>query len=80
MKDLKERRVCVKFYFKLGKKTFTEVFQMLQQACGEDCLSRAQYQQWYQRFNSGRTSIEDEPKSGGLPCQWTTITLRKSLL
>jgi len=37
---------------------------MLQQACGEDCLSRTQYHQWYQRFKSGRTFIEDDPKSG----------------
>jgi len=53
---------------------------MLQQAYGEDCLSRTQYHEWYQRFKSGRTSIEDDPKSGGLPRQWTTITLRKCLL
>ena len=41
-----------------------EAFQMLQQAYGEDCLSRMQYHEWYQRFKSGRTSIEDDPKSG----------------
>ena len=48
------------------EKTFTEAFQMLQQAYGEDCLSRTQYHEWYQRFKSGRTSIEDDPKSGRL--------------
>jgi len=37
---------------------------MLQQAYGEDCLSRTQYHEWYQLFKSGRTSIEDDPKSG----------------
>ena len=37
---------------------------MLQQAYGEDCLSRTQCYEWYQRFKSGRTSIEDDPKSG----------------
>ena len=31
---------------------------------GEDCLSRTQCHEWYQRFKSGRTSIEDDPKSG----------------
>jgi len=41
-----------------------ETFQMLQQAYGEDCLSRAQCHEWYQRFKSGRTSIEQDPKSG----------------
>jgi len=63
MKDLEEQRVCVKFCFKLGK-TFMETFQLLQQAYGEDCLSRTQCYKWYQRFKSGRTSIEDDPKSG----------------
>jgi len=37
---------------------------MLQQAYGEDCLSRTQCHEWYQRFKSGRTSTEDDPKSG----------------
>ena len=37
---------------------------MLQQAYGEDCLSRMQCYEWYQRFELGRTSIEDHPKSG----------------
>jgi len=46
------------------KKTFTVAFQMLQQAYGEDCLSRMQYHEWYQRLKSGRTSIEDDHKSG----------------
>ena len=37
---------------------------MLQQAYGEDCLSRTQCYEWYQRFKLGRMSIEDDPKSG----------------
>jgi histone-lysine N-methyltransferase SETMAR len=37
---------------------------MLQQAYGEDCLSRTQRYEWYQHFKSGRPSIEDDPKSG----------------
>jgi len=36
---------------------------MLQQAYGEDCLSCTQCHEWYQHFKSGRTSIEDDPKS-----------------
>ena len=50
--------------FQTGEKTFTGAFQMLQQAYGEDCLSRMQYHEWYQRFRSGRTSIENNNKSG----------------
>ena len=37
---------------------------MLQQAYGEDCFSRTQCHEWYQRFKSGRISIEGDPKSG----------------
>ena len=37
---------------------------MLQQDYGEDCLSRTQCHEWYQRFKSGRTSIKDNLKSG----------------
>jgi len=37
---------------------------MLQQAFGEDCLSRTQCHEWYRRFKSGRTSVEDDPKTG----------------
>ena len=53
MKDLEEQSVCVIFCLKLGK-SFMETFQMLQQAYGEDCLSRTQCYEWYQRFKSGR--------------------------
>jgi len=49
--------------FHIGK-TFTETFQILQQAYGEDCLSRTPYHEWYQHFELGRMSIEDDPKSG----------------
>jgi len=37
---------------------------MLQQAYGEDCLSRTQCHEWHQRLKSGRTSTEEDPKSG----------------
>jgi len=36
----------------------------LQQAYGEECLSRTQCHEWYQLFKSGRTSIKDDPKCG----------------
>jgi len=55
---------------------------MLQQAYGEDCLSRTQCHEWYQRFKSGRTSVEEDPPTNldGLKRQWATITMRKCLL
>ena len=49
--------------FQIGK-TFMETFQMLQQAYREDCMSRSPCHEWYQCFESGRTSIENDPKSG----------------
>ena len=46
MKDLEEQRVSVKFCVKLAK-TFTETFQTLQQAYGEDCSARTQRCEWF---------------------------------
>ena len=37
---------------------------MMQQAYGEDYLSPTQCQDWYQHYKSGRTSIQNDPKSG----------------
>jgi hypothetical protein len=51
--------------FQIGKKNLMEAFHMLRQAYGEDCLSHTQYHKRYQRFKSGRTSVKDDPKSGG---------------
>jgi len=63
MKDLEEQHVCVKFYFKLGK-TATETWKMLQQAFGDKCMSRTQCFEWYSHFKTGRTSIDEDPRSG----------------
>jgi hypothetical protein len=37
---------------------------MLKQAYGDDCLSRTQCCEWYQRYKSSKTSTEDDPKTG----------------
>jgi len=66
MKDLEEQRVCVKFCFKLGK-TATETWKMLQQAFGDECMSRTLCFEWYSRFKTGRTSIDEDPRSGRHP-------------
>ena len=63
MTHLEKQCVCVKFCFKL-RKAPAKTFQILHQAYGEDGLSRTQWHEWYQRFKSGRTSIEDDPKFG----------------
>jgi hypothetical protein len=63
MKDIEEQCVCVKLYLKLAE-TFIETFQMFKQAYGEDCLSCTQCYKWYQRFKSGKTCTENDPKTG----------------
>ena len=49
--------------FQIGKNFYGD-FSDVATGLGEECLSRTQCHEWYQRFKSGRTSIEDDPKSG----------------
>lgn len=49
--------------FVLNCKTFTETFQMLQQAFEDECLSQSRYHEWF-RFKEGRMSSADNPRSG----------------
>ena len=67
MKELEEQRVCVKFCCKLGK-NFTETFQLLNQAYGEDCMGRTQCYEWFKRFEKGRMSVGEDPRPGR-PCR-----------
>jgi hypothetical protein len=61
-----------KFCFKLGK-TATETWKMLQQAFGDEFTSRTQCFEWYSHFKTGRTSIDEDPRSGNLPRQQMTV-------
>jgi hypothetical protein len=63
MNDLEEQRVSMIFCLKLAK-TFTETFQMLEQAYEEDCLSHIKCYELYQCFKSCRMSTKDDPKTG----------------
>ena len=62
MVDFRER-TCIKFCFKLGK-TATECYEMLKTAFVEQAMGRSQTFQWFSRFKAGRTSIDDEERSG----------------
>jgi len=53
VKELEEQRMCVKFCCKLSK-NFTEPFQLLNQAYGEDRMSRTQCYEWFKPFKEGR--------------------------
>jgi len=55
--------VCVKFCAKLDK-NFTETFQLLNQAYGEDCMSRMQCYEWFKHFKQGRMSVGEDPRPG----------------
>jgi hypothetical protein len=63
MDQRKEHRVCIKFCAKLGK-SVTVTLTMIQQAFGDQSLSRAQVFQWYARFKTGRTSVDDDEHTG----------------
>ena len=55
----------MKFYFKL-RKTATETWKIIQQAFVDECISPIQCFEWYSRFKTGRTSIDEDPQSGRL--------------
>ena len=61
--DFHEQSACINFYFKLGK-TATECYEMLKTAFGEQGMGRSQTFQWFFRFKAGRTSIDDDERSG----------------
>ena len=63
MDKRKEQRVCIKFCANLGK-IATENLEMIQQGFGDQSFSRAQVFQWHAHFNTGRTSVEDDERTG----------------
>jgi len=50
--DTKEQRVCLKFYFLLGKSAADTVL-MLQESFKEEALSKTQVYEWYSRLEGG---------------------------
>jgi hypothetical protein len=65
MSDCKsEQRVNIRFLVVKLKKSATETFQLLTEACGEDCISRARVFEWHKRFSEGRESVKDDDRPG----------------
>jgi hypothetical protein len=58
-----EERICVKFCVKVGK-SVSLTFEMLKIAFGEEAMCRTQTYEWWKRFKEGRTSVDDNPRSG----------------
>ena len=56
-----QQLVCIDFCFCLAK-TGAEMYEMLQAAFGESCLSRSKTFEWHSPFKSGRRSFEDDPR------------------
>ena len=65
MVDFREQRACIKFCFKLGK-TVIECYEKLKTAFGEQAIGHSQTFQWFSRFKAGRTSTDDDERSGRL--------------
>ena len=58
-----EQRVNLKFLVKLGKNP-NECVKLLQEAYGEDAMSKTRVYEWHKRFKNGREEVEDDRKSG----------------
>jgi len=59
----KEQRMYIKFCANL-EKSATETLTMIQQAFGDQSLSRARVFQWHARFKTGGTSVDDDEHTG----------------
>ena len=57
------QRYAILFCVKLGDSA-TRTHGKLQQAFGDDAMSRAQAYHWHKMFSEGRTVVEDEQRSG----------------
>jgi len=58
-----EQRLNIRFCVKLGK-SGAETFQIIRRAYGNESMSRARCFEWHARFKRGRTSLEDDERSG----------------
>jgi hypothetical protein len=67
MADVKDKRICIKFCFKLNK-TVAETYRMLKKVFGEQDLNQARTFEWFKRFKGGRESVEGD-KHSGLVCR-----------
>jgi len=50
--------------FQSKKKTAAETHRMLQEAFGDNAMSRSKAFLWYRRFKDGRMSVDDDERSG----------------
>ena len=72
MAEVDKQRVCIKFCVRLGK-TGSETFELLKQAFGDSCMSRSRTFEWFGRLKNGRTSTDNDDRSGR-PSTTTTLS------
>lgn len=68
--EKRDIRVLIAYHCKKGL-TGDECFNEINSVLGENSVSRATVFNWYREFKHGRTSLEDEPRSGR-PLEVTT--------
>ena len=61
-----DQRINLRFLVKL-KKTPTESLKMLQEAYGDQAMSRARVFEWHRIFREGEEGVDDKPRSGRPP-------------
>ena len=66
----------LKLLVKLGK-SFTEAYAMLKEVYGNECLSRTQVFEWFERFKEGRETTEDDPRPGRPTTSKTDQNIKK---
>ncbi|KAJ8962823.1 hypothetical protein NQ318_001223 [Aromia moschata] len=64
-----KQRVNLKFLVKLGK-NFSEVYAMLKEVYGNECLSRTQVFELFKRFKQGCETTEDDLRPGKHGKNW----------
>jgi transposase len=63
MMKILEIRVLLHYYWKQNFKAI-EAAKKICEVEGEGVISNRTAQNWFERFNDGDTSLEDEPRSG----------------
>jgi len=63
MTERLEQRYCIKFYQKLSDSQM-ETIRRIQWVFGDDTMGITQIKEWYNRFKSGRKSMESDARSG----------------
>jgi hypothetical protein len=59
---LRASKACRGENFTLLEKKHTDTFEMLKNACGEECIWRTGVFEWHKKFKEGRESLQDDER------------------